>query len=296
MRKLSAVLLLLLFSSLLYAQVFRSNQILQRLEELDSIPVQGYALDVNGDESTLYLDGRAVVAIAESNQGDERIIEQKELESGNTKTLVYRDGLLVQESLSSDGITEESIYTYIRGHLAFCTIRRDGQTLDVIFFLRSADGNEPVAVKDNDGLRFMSSSYMFQSGELYQIISSDLVLTGDYKVQESGEIVVELEDGTYTYSEDGLLLKLVQGASVTTNTYEGRQLVKSETVAGGNTKVVLYENGAESEILDYEGSQLISRTLCRKEGNIQTLYRNGREIAVVYYNADNRTVERIEYR
>ena len=296
MRKLSAVLLLLLFSSLLYAQVFRSNQILQRLEELDSIPVQGYALDVNGDESTLYLDGRAVVAIAESNQGDEGIIEQKELESGNTKTLVYRDGLLVQESLSSDGITEESIYTYIRGHLAFCTIRRDGQTLDVIFFLRSADGNEPVAVKDNDGLRFMSSSYMFQSGELYQIISSDLVLTGDYKVQESGEIVVELEDGTYTYSEDGLLLKLVQGASVTTNTYEGRQLVKSETVAGGNTKVVLYENGAESEILDYEGSQLISRTLCRKEGNIQTLYRNGREIAVVYYNADNRTVERIEYR
>lgn len=296
MRKLSAVLLLLIFSSLLYAQTYRSNQLLQRLEELDSIPVQGYALDVNGDESTLYLDGRAVIAIAESNQGDERIIEQKELESGNTKTLVYRDGLLVQESLSSDGITEESIYTYIRGHLAFCTVRRDGQTLDVIFFLRSADGNEPVAVKDNDGLRFMSSSYMFQSGELYQIISSDLVLTGDYKVQEGGEIVVELEDGTYTYSEDGLLLKLVQGASVTTNTYEGRQLVKSETMAGGNTKVVLYEKGSESEILDYEGSQLISRTLCRKEGNIQTLYRNGREIAVVYYNADNRTVERIEYR
>ncbi len=296
MRKLSAVLLLLLFSSLLYAQVFRSNQLLQRLEKLDSIPVQGYALDVNGDESTLYLDGRAVIAIAESNQGDERIIEQKELESGNTKTLVYRDGLLVQESLSSDGITEESIYTYIRGHLAFCTIRRDGQTLDVIFFLRSADGNEPVAVKDNDGLRFMSSSYMFQSGELYQIISSDLVLTGDYKVQESGEIVVELEDGTYTYSEDGLLLKLVQGASVTTNTYEGRQLVKSETVTGENRKIVLYEGGSEHEILDYEGAQLISRTLCRKEGNIQTLYRNGREIAVVYYNADNRTVERIEYR
>jgi hypothetical protein len=296
MRKLSAVLLLLLFSSLLYAQTYRSNQLLQRLEELDSVPAQGYALDVNGDESTLYLDGRAVIAIAESNQGDERIIEQKELESGNTKTLVYRDGLLVQESLSSDGITEESIYTYIRGHLAFCTIRRDGQTLDVIFFLRSADGNEPVAVKDNDGLRFMSSSYMFQSGELYQIISSDLVLTGDYKVQESGEIVVELEDGTYTYSEDGLLLKLVQGASVTTNTYEGRQLVKSETVTGENRKIVLYEGGSEHEILDYEGAQLISRTLCRKEGNIQTLYRNGREIAVVYYNADNRTVERIEYR
>ena len=296
MRKLSAVLLLLLFSSLLYAQTYRSNQLLQKLEALDSVPLQGYALDVNGDESTLYLDGRAVIAIAESNQGNERIIEQKELESGNAKTLVYRDGLLVQESLSSDGITEESIYTYIRGHLAFCTVRRDGQTMDVIFFLRSADGNEPVAVKDNGGLRFMSGSYMFQSGELYQILSSDLVLTGDYKVLESGEIVVELEDGTYTYSEDGLLLKIEQGSSVTTNTYEGRQLVKSETVTGENRKVVLYENGNECEILDYEGSQLISRTLCRREGNIQTLYRNGREIAVVYYNADNRTVERIEYR
>ena len=137
---------------------------------------------------------------------------------------------------------------------------------------------------------------MFHSGELYQIISSDLVLTGDYKVQESGEIVVELDDGIYTYSEDGLLLKVVQGTSVTTNSYEGRQLVKSETVTGENRKVVLYEGGSEHEILDYDGSQLVSRTLCRKEGNIQTLYRNGREIAVVYYNADNRTVERIEYR
>ena len=296
MRKLSAVLLLLLFSSLLYAQVFRSNQLLQRLETLDSIPVQGYALDVNGDESTLYLDGRAVIAIAESNQGNERIIEQKDLSSGNTKTLVYRDGLLVQEIAAVDGITEESIYTYINGHLAFCTVRRDGQTLDVIFFLRSADGDEPVAVKDNDGLRFMSSSYMFQSGELYQIISSDLVLTGDYEIQESGEIVVKLSDGTYTYSEDGLLLKVVQGSSTTINTYDGRTIVKSETVTGEARKVVLYENGSEIEIQDYDGNLLVSRTLCRKEGNIQILYRDGREIATVYYKMDNRTVDRIEYR
>lgn len=296
MRKLSAVLLLILSSSFLFAQVYRSNQLLQKLEVLDSIPVSGYALDVNGDKSTLYLDGRAVITVTESIQGTERIIEQKEISGGNKKTLIYRDGLLVQESVTEGGITEESIYTYIQGHLAFCTVRREGKTIDVIFFLRSADGDEPVAIKDNGGLRFMSSSYMFQSGELYQIISSDLVLTGDYEIKESGEIVVNLSDGIYTYSEDGLLLKVVQGASITTNTYEGRTIVKSETVTGNNRKVVLYENGSESEILDYENSQLVSRTLCRRDGNIQILYRNGREIATVYYKMDNRTVDRIEYR
>ena len=296
MRRVKAVLLLLFASSLLFAQVYRSNQLLQKLEELSSIPQEGYALDVNGDSSVLYLDGKPVMSVSTSIQGTDRIIEQKDIASGDLKTLIYEGGLLVSESETSYGVTEETIYTYIQGHLAFCTFKSDGQTVDIIFFLRSADGEEPVAAKDNGGLRFMSSSYMFQSGELFEIISSDLVLTGDYEVLENGDIVVELEDGTYTYSEDGLLMKLEQGSSVTKYSYEGRTLVHSETENGTKRTVTEYENGLEKEILDYEDGVLVSRTVCRDTGNIQTLYRNGREIATVYYKTDNRTVDRIEYK
>ena len=296
MKKLSLILLLLMIASSLSAQIYRSNQLNQHLEELSSIPQTGYAIEVNGTTSVLYLDGKAVLSINESKQGTERTIEQVELESGNKKTMFYRNGLLTREISYIGEKVEETAYTYLNGHLAFCSFISDGETVDTIFFLRSSDNDEPVAVKDNEGLRFMSSSYMFQSGELYEILASNLVLTGDYEVLESGEIQVVLEDGIYTYSSDGLLLKVEQGSAVTLNYYEGTILVRSELTDGNQNTVTVYENGRENEVFVYEKDELISRTIFPDTGKVQTLYSNGRELATVYYKPDNRTVDRIEYR
>ena len=296
MKKLSVVLLILLCASFLYAQVFRSNQLYQKLDELQGIPASGYALDVQGTHSVLYLDGNAVAIIDDIRQGTDRIIEQKDLITGTIRTRVYRDGLLIRETESGEeGITETAL-TYIEGHLAFCSVIVDGTTIDNIFFLRSSNNNEPVAVKDNEGLRFMSGSYMFQSGELYEILSSNLVLTGDYEVLEDGDILVRLDGATYTYSSDGLLIRLEQGTSVTINEYEGLNLVRSEMTDGDKRTVTIYSEGKESEILDYKDAILESRTVFTESGKVQTLYSNGREIATVYYKIDNRTVDRIEYR
>ena len=296
MKKLSVVLLILLCASFLSAQVFRSNQLYQKLDELPGIPASGYALDVQGTNSVLYLDGNAVATIDDIRQGTDRIIEQKDLITGSIRTRIYRDGLLIRETESGEeGITETAL-TYIEGHLAFCSVIVDGTTIDNVFFLRSSNNDEPVAVKDNEGLRFMSGSYMFQSGELYEILSSNLVLTGDYEVLEDGDILVRLDGATYTYSSDGLLIKLEQGTSVTVNEYEGLNMVRSEMTDGDKRTVTMYSEGKESEILDYKDSILESRTVFTESGKVQTLYSNGREIATVYYKIDNRTVDRIEYR
>ena len=296
MKKLPVILLILLSASFLSAQVFRSNQLYQKLDELEAVPASGYALDIQGTHSILYLDGNAVATIDENRQGSDRIIEQKDLITGSIRTRIYRDGLLIRETESVDERISETAFTYIDGHLAFCSVIVDGTTVDNIFFLRSSNNDEPVAVKDNDGLRFMSGTYMFQSGELYEILSSNLVLTGDYEILENGDILVKLVDGTYTYSPDGLLMKLEQGTSVTVNEYEGLNLVRSEMTDGDNRTVTLYSEGRESEILDYEDSNLVSRTVFTDNGKVQTLYSNGRELATVYYKSDNRTVDRIEYR
>ena len=296
MKKLSVVLLILLSASFLYAQVYRSNQLYQKLDELEVVPASGYALEIQGNSSVLYLDGNEVVKIEDSRQGTDRIIEQKDLMTGTVKTRIYRDGLLIRETeTSAQGITETA-FTYIDGHLAFCSVIVDGSTVDNIFFLRSSNNDEPVAVKDNDGLRFMSGTYMFQSGELYEILSSNLVLTGDYEILENGDILVKLEGGTYTYSPDGLLIKEEQGTSVTVNEYEGINLVRSEMTDGKHRTVTLYSEGKESEVLDYEDDILVSRTTFPDTGKVQILYSNGRELATVYYKLDNRTVDRIEYR
>lgn len=296
MKRFSAALILLLIASSLFAQVYRSNQLYQRLEAIPSVADKGYSLEVNGNSSILYLDGKAVVSINETTQGIDRILEQIDLDSGDKTVLVYQNGLLTRETRTGVSGLDETIYTYINGHLAFCSIRHDDETLENIFFLRSSDGDEPVAVKDKTGLRFMSDSYMFQSGELYQILSSNLVLTGDYEVLESGEILVKLEDGTYTYSPDGLLMRVEQGTSVTINGYEGNRLVRSEKTDGTKKTITSYENGMESEVLDYENGQLVSRTTFPDTGKVQILYSNGRELATVYYKMDNKTVDRIEYK
>lgn len=296
MKRFSVVLILLLVASSLFAQVYRSNQLYQRLEAIPSVADKGYSLEVTGNNSILYLDGKAVVSINETTQGSDRIIEQVDLDNGDKTVLIYQNGLLARETRTGVSGLDETIYTYINGHLAFCSIRHDGETLENIFFLRSSNGDEPVAVKDNSGLRFMSGSYMFQSGELYQILSSNLVLTGDYEVLESGEILVKLEDGTYTYSSDGLLMRVEQGTSVTKNEYEGNRLVRSEKTDGKNKTITSYENGMESEVLDYENGQLVSRTTFPDTGKVQVVYSNGRELATVYYKMDNKTVDRIEYK
>lgn len=296
MKKLSVVLLILLSASFLSAQVYRSNQLYQKLDELPVIPASGYALETLGNRSVLYLDGNAVASIDESRQGTDRIIEQKDLISGVVKTRIYRDGLLIRETETTEEGLRETSFTYIEGHLAFCSVLLDGETVDNIFFLRSSNNDEPVAVKDNEGLRFMSGSYMFQSGELYEILSSNLVLTGDYEILEHGDILVKLEGVTYTYSPDGLLMKVEQGTSVTINEYEGLNLVRSELTDGDSRTVTIYVDGKESEILDYEDGSLVSRTTFPDTGKVQILYSNGRELATVYYKLDNRTVDRIEYR
>ena len=296
MKKLTVVLLILLSASFLSAQVYRSNQLYQKLEELPGIPESGYALMVEGQSSVLYLDGNAVASINESVLGTDRINEQKDLITGSVRTRIYRDGLLIRETESVDERISETAFTYIDGHLAFCSVIVDGTIVDNIFFLRSSNSDEPVAVKDSDGLRFMSGSYMFQSGELYEILSSNLVLNGDYEILESGEILVRLEDGCYTYSPDGLLIKMEQGTSVTINEYEGMNLVRSELTDGDSRTVTLYVDGKENEILDYEDGILVSRTTFPDTGKVQILYSNGRELATVYYKIDNRIVDRVEYR
>lgn len=296
MKKTAVVLILLLLAPSLFAVVYRSNQLQQRLEVLQAVSETGYSIDVEGNSSTLYLDGQAVLSIIETSWESEKIIEQTDLLTGEKKVLVYQGGLLARETETTALGSDETIYTYINGHLAFCTVRHDGETLENIFFLRSSDGEEPVAVRDNSGLRFMAGSYMYQSGKLLRILASNLVLTGDYEVLDTGEILVELEDGIYTYSPDGLLMKVEQGSSLTLNEYEGIDLVRSEKTDGDKRTVTIYKDGKEAEILDYEDGILVSRTTFPDTGKVQTIYSNGRELATVYYKIDNKTVERIEYK
>ncbi len=292
MKKTAVIASLLLSVSVLYAQVYRSNLLGQKLYAVSSIPSSGYALEEDGDTSVLYLDGRKVRVLKRTTSGNTTIETEIDAPTGRTATRTYTDGLLTSET----GYDGRSIsYAYVEGRLAFSSeTAADGAVL-MTFFLRSADDGVLMAVKEGDSLRFVNDSYIFQNDDLLQQLAADLVVGTDHEILEDGNIRYEENGITYTYSPSGKLLTKEENGAVSEYFYTENRLVRVETVDGNQRSVETYQDGTATGMTVYENGVIVSMTTYRKEGNIQTLYRDGRMIATVYYRQDNRTVDRIEY-
>lgn len=276
----------------LFAQIYSSNMLGQKLEPLGGIPEYGYALEEEGSVSILYLDGVPVKKTERLESGNEITVTEKDLQSEQTVIRSYSDGLIISESDSDGNLTS---YAYVGGHLAFCSTTRSGQESCITFFLRSSEDGSLMAVKEGNVYRFISESYVFQDDELLQQLALDLVIKDDHEILEDGRIRYFQNGVTYIYSPEGLLLSTEENGVVSEYFYDGKAIDRIETVDGNLKSVENYHNGRAVEKLVYENGVLTSSTEYRAEGNIQVLYKNGRKVATVYYRPDNRTVDRIEY-
>lgn len=280
--------------SCLFAALYKSNELGQMLELVQSRPETGYLLDVKEDAKLLYLDDELVSKTTETKVDGSILVVEENYRTEVTSTRQFTDGLLVRET---NGDTSVS-YGYIEGHLAFCSTFKgsDSEPVSIVFFLRSSDDGTLVAVRTEEGLRFISDSYLVQTGSLYKMVSTNLVVQGDYVINEDGNIQYDEAGITYIYSAEGLLLETREGEIVTTFSYDGTILVSTMRIDGSTEVIENYLDGKISETLVYENEVLSSQTYHKDGGNIQILYKDGRKVATVYYKEDNRTVDRIEYR
>ena len=292
MKKTLVLIMSLLSLGSLFAQIYSSNMLGQKLEPLGGIPEYGYALEEEGSVSILYLDGVPVKKTERLESGNEITVTETDLRSELTVVRSYSDGLIISESDSDGNLTS---YAYVGGHLAFCSTSGPNQESSITFFLRSSEDGSLMAVKEGDVYRFISDSYVFQDNELLQQIASDLVIKDDHEILEDGRIRYVQNGVTYIYSPEGLLLSTEENGVVSEYFYDGKAIDRIETVDGNLKSVENYLNGRAVEKLVYENGVLTSSTEYRAEGNIQVLYKNGRKVATVYYRPDNRTVDRIEY-
>lgn len=280
--------------SCLFAALYKSNELGQMLELVQSRPETGYLLDVKEDAKLLYLDDELVSKTTETKVDGSILVVEENYRTEVTSTRQFTDGLLVRET---NGDTSVS-YGYIEGHLAFCSTFKgsDSEPVSIVFFLRSSDDGTLVAVRTEEGLRFISDSYLVQTGSLYKMVSTNLVVQGDYVINEDGNIQYDEAGITYIYSAEGLLLETREGEIVTTFSYDGTILVSTMRIDGSTEVIENYLDGKISETLVYENEVLSSQTYHKDGGSIQILYKDGRKVATVYYKEDNRTVDRIEYR
>ena len=292
MKKTIVLLMSLLSLGSLFAQVYSSNMLGQKLEPLGGIPAYGYALEEDGSVSILYLDGVPVKKTERIEIGNEITVTETDLNSELTVVRSYSEGLITSESDSNGNQTS---YAYVGGHLAFCSTSGPGQETRITFFLRSSEDGSLMAVKEGDVYRFISESYIYQDNELLQQVATDLVIKEDHEILEDGRIRYIQNGITYIYSPSGQLLSTEENGVVSEYFYNGKAIDRIETVDGNLKSVENYLEGKAVERLVYEDGVLTSRTEYRAEGNIQVLYKNGRKVATVYYRPDNRTVDRIEY-
>ena len=292
MKKTFVLLMSLLSLGSLFAQVYSSNMLGQKLEPLGGIPAYGYALDEDGSVSILYLDGVPVKKTERIEIGNEITVTETDLNSELTVVRSYSEGLITSESDSNGNQTS---YAYVGGHLAFCSTSGPGQETRITFFLRSSEDGSLMAVKEGGVYRFISESYIYQDNELLQQVAADLVIKEDHEILEDGRIRYIQNGITYIYSPSGQLLSTEENGVVSEYFYNGKAIDRIETVDGNLKSVENYLEGKAVERLVYEDGVLTSRTEYRAEGNIQVLYKNGRKVATVYYRPDNRTVDRIEY-
>ncbi len=297
MKRILALTLVLTSVTCLFATVYRSNQLGQMLSVADSRLNEGYFLEMEGDVSSLYCDGVLVSRTTRSNDELGLVVIEEDLAKEVTTIRQYKDGLLLRETVTDKDSSVSTSYGYMEGHLAFCSTFKDGEEepSSVTFFLRSSDDGSLVAIRDNEGLRFLSESYIYQTGELYQMAAKDLMLKGDYEILEDGSIQYEEAGTVYLYSPEGLLLETKGEKSSTRYTYENYELLSTETLNDAERIVETYVDGKVSETSVYRGEELSSVTRHLEGGNVQILYKDGRKVATVYYNEDNRTVKRIEY-
>lgn len=296
MRKARLVLLILLAIELqLNAQIFRSNQLGQLLSETEHISESGYCAVVSDNTKELYLDGSLVLVRTISEMNGSTYIIEKSVDQ--VVTLQYTNGLLIREVSESDGKRTAVVYSYLNGRLAFCSFFENAEESpsQVVFFLRSSDAKEPIAINHNGSLSLITENMLFQNGRAFEILGSDTVIEGDYEINDTGDIVMMEGDTQYTYSSDGLLMLVETPMSRTEYVYEDYVIMEKTTYNSNAYAVESYANGKAYQMESYEDGQLVSLTIYQENGNVQTLYNKGTEIATIFYKPDNRTVDRIEY-
>lgn len=291
------ILLFLLLSSIMLslcaADIYKSNELGQKLDLSQKLGLEGYYLEASEEKQTLYKNGEVYWFLETQISGSSKTIT-KTYADGTEQVLRYEDGLLKELHTPQTS----TIFNYIDKKLAFCVV--DGKE---VYFLRSSSDGTLIAIKRDSELQLMGDSYLYENGQFFNLVSSSLIFTGNYETLEDGSFKVLDDQITYHYSALGYLLTISSDSQTIQYEYEdnedGTRSIKSITTTkqDGSYTVDNYEKGIKTSSTEYDEKGLISSFTDYSSAKlVRTVYKDGRPVADIYYKEDNITVENIKYR
>ena len=213
----------------------------------------------------------------------------------------YENGYLMSvENNYEDGTSDLTTYIYSDGNLV-CTefTSRDGNR-SVEYYIRNASDLSLFAVRRYENTVLIGTDYIYTDENLYRK-NNNLVSTGDFDIDSSGNISFSRNGTVFTYGPDSQLLSEEDNETTIFYNYEDGILVskRSVTKAQPVTIVITDYNNAGSVVSE---STYVNNVLTQKieyqtdgSGMIKTLFNNSKPVARVYYKSDNRKVARVEY-
>ena len=127
--------MLLLFPSFLFAEVWDSNPIGQKVAKKEELENVGWEKVEEGTVSTLYLDGKPVSVRTEYDWGYE-----KEEDGTLLRVILDEEGRLERKILEKDGKKEEYSYYYSSGIPVSSSLSVDSSVIKVTTYDFSSDG------------------------------------------------------------------------------------------------------------------------------------------------------------
>lgn len=280
MHRTAAFFLALFTCMAVYAQVYSSNVLMQKLSVLDEVPQDGwYIVSENGVE-TLFNGQEKVKSVTRT---PDSIITE---EGGQRSEKHFSDGRLDYEILN-DGIRADYEYTE-NGILRQIVYSREGETVSQTEYRFTSSGTLAAVIDKEKGQAnfYDADRITYREDDTVQIRDKVLNAVTDSRDDAERE---DTADGYVLISRDeaGRIFK-EEHYSFDDEIVES--VMYTYTQAGelsGRTVTQYDESGKWKTEHEYSSGQLVSISVRLSDGNVEcTRYRNGSEYARIIYDRE----------
>ena len=289
MHRTAAFFLALFTCMAVYAQVYSSNVLMQKLSVLDEVPQDGwYIVSENGVE-TLFNGQEKVKSVTRTpdsiitEEGGQR--SEKHFSDGRLDYEILSDGTRADYEYSENGILKQIVYS------------REGEPVRQTEYRFTSSGTLAAVIDKENGQAnfYVDDRITYREGDTVQI--RDKVLNA---VTDSRNENAEREDKADGYvlisrDEDGHILKenhytfddvIVESVRYTYT--QGGEIL-------GRTVTQYDEGGRWKTEHEYSSGQLVNIFVRQTDGTVEcTRYRNGSEYARIVYDRDRTRVLSLE--
>ena len=295
MKHTAAVLIILLSVFPVFSDSFSSNELGQIVQTESP-----YSVEINGNSLILSKEGIPLTETITVTAGNSKTVTKTNLED-NSKTITkYNKGYLESiQNLYADGTSDSTFYIYNDGVLVCTEFTSADGNRTVEYYLRNASDSSLFAVRRYENTTLIGTDYIYIDDNIYTR-SNNMVVSGNFNVDDSGNVSFERDGVTYTYGPDSLLQKEEDEQKVIYYSYTDGVIANKRTVSKSEPVTVVmleYINGSESVETTYVNYVITQRIdyITDEMGMVKTVYNSGIPVARVYYRSDNKKVARVEY-